>query len=324
MLRTTGYISLVLLLCAAGLSGPVAAAEEKEQGPKARPGLLYSHVIALTSIDPPRWYGSPPSMEKAAVYTRDVFAANGGRIEVQEFEAEGEKYRNVIASYGPKDGPRFIVGAHYDVCYQQPGADDNASGVAGLLELARLLGEGPEPSVRVDLVAYALEEPPFFGTDQMGSAVHARSMKKDDITVIGMISLEMIGYFTDRKDSQRYPSILLKPFYPDRGNFIAVIGNFSSRKLKNTLKEHMSQVKGLEVSTLTAPSFMSSAGFSDHRNYWEQGYKAVMVSDTSFFRNPNYHEPTDTPDTLDYGQMALVVDGVYRSVLSLTGAGRDK
>ncbi len=256
-------------------------------------------------------------MERAVVYIKDILSENGGRIEVQTFEVGKTLYKNVIASYGPKEGPRIVVGAHYDVCYAQPGADDNASGVAGLLELSRMLNEGSPPDLRIDLVAYALEEPPFFGTDEMGSAFHARSLREQGVEVKGMLSLEMIGYFSDEEDSQRYPSILLRPFYPDTGDFIAIVSDFGSRKLKKLVRKNMLTVEGLDVRTLTAPSFFMGVDLSDHRNYWKQDYPAVMVTDTSFFRNPNYHEPTDTADTLDYRMMALVVEGVYRAITDL-------
>ncbi|HZG51707.1 MAG TPA: M28 family peptidase, partial [Pyrinomonadaceae bacterium] len=198
-----------------------------------------------------------------------------------------------------------------------PGADDNASGVAGLIELAYLLG-GTPPAVRVELVAFALEEPPYFRSPFMGSAVHAASLRAQGFAVRAMLSLEMIGYFSDQPDSQHYPVSFLKAFYPSQANFIAVVGKMDQGRTVRRIKKAMAEASPLPVYSINAPRSIPGVDFSDHLNYWNEGYDALMITDTAFYRNPHYHTSADTPDTLDYRRMASVVQGVYAAVLSLT------
>ncbi len=261
---------------------------------------LEATVRFLTSISPARSFSNPDSMKRAADYISQKFQEYGLEPSQQEFMAAGRRYVNIIASAGPREGNRVIVGAHYDVCGNQPGADDNASGVAGLLDIARFAKEHESAlRYRIDFVAYALEEPPFFGTTQMGSYAHAESLYKNNVRVKGMICLEMIGFFTDAKKSQSYPLSILRLFYPTTGNFISVVGNFGSSSLANNMARHL-KATTVGVSKLQAPSFLTGVDFSDHRNYWKFGYEAVMVTDTAFYRNANYHEKTDTISTLDF------------------------
>ncbi|HEX2236918.1 MAG TPA: M28 family peptidase, partial [Gammaproteobacteria bacterium] len=235
----------------------------------------------------------------------------------QPYELNGKTYRNIIASFGPETDERIVVGAHYDsVAANVPGADDNASGVAGLIELARLLGQATLP-MKIELVAYTLEEGQHFRTQRMGSAVHAHSLKERGVPVRAMLSLEMLGYFTDVPDSQHYPHPLLKLFYPSRGNFIAVVGKLDQPLIVRRVKSAMRDASKLPVYSINAPLWVPGIDFSDHRNYWDAGYDAVMITDTAFYRNPNYHTPHDTPDTLDYTRMAMVVQGVYAAVVVL-------
>jgi Zn-dependent M28 family amino/carboxypeptidase len=264
----------------------------------------------------PRSEAYPDNLDKTANYIEQKFKAAGGRVSFQPFSTGGRTYRNVIGSYGPETDERIVVGAHYDAFSIYPAADDNASGLAGLLELARLL-QHTAPKLRVDLVAFTLEEPPFFRTDLMGSAVYAESLRATGAKVRGMFSLEMIGYFTDSEDSQQFPNILLKMLYPSRGNFITVVGRFSDIGLTRSVKKSMKGACSLPVYSLTAPSFFPGIDFSDHMNFWNRGYPAVMITDTAFFRNTAYHTPQDTADRLDYQKMADVVEGVYAAVISL-------
>ena len=274
-------------------------------------------VHYLSTMSPPRNYIYTDSLVNSANYISQEFINHGLIPERQKFEVSGNKYENVIASVGPKEGIRMIVGAHYDVCGDQPGADDNASAIAGLLEIARFakLHES-EFAYRVDFVAYTLEEPPFFGTTNMGSYVHARFLHENKIDVRGMICLEMIGFFTDRKKSQRYPLSLMRLFYPGTGNFIAVVSNYGSSSLLKQVSQHL-KATSLKVETLKAPSFLVGVDFSDHRNYWEFGYDAVMITDTAFYRNPNYHKRSDTMDTLDFSRMKEVVKGICWFLLNM-------
>ena len=208
----------------------------------------------------------------------------------------------------------MVVGAHYDVAGEQPGADDNASGVAGLLELARLL-KGQSFRQRVELVVYTNEEPPFFRTPYMGSAVHARSLAESGKRASLMLSLECIGYFSDEPGSQDHPVRLLNAIYPTTGNFISLVGFYEDGDVSRQVKTAMKSASDLPVYSINAPSFVVGVDFSDHLNYWNEGFVGMMVTDTAFYRNKAYHTPRDTADRLDYGRMAKVVDGVRAVVM---------
>ena len=278
---------------------------------------LRRHVYTLSMHLPPRAPNSA-MLDATADYIRGEFVQYSDRVHDQEFQVEGETFRNVIARFGPATGPRIVVGAHYDTAGGLPGADDNASGVAGLIELARMFERSP-PTTAVDIVAFTLEEPPFFRTGQMGSAVHAKALRNDGVVVVLMLSLEMIGYFDDRPNSQFYPMLLLKPFYPSIGNFIAVVGNLSQLSVVRKTKRIMAGATTLPVFSLNGPSSIPGVDFSDHINYWQQGFPAVMITDTAFYRNPTYHTAEDTPDRLDFDRMAQVVQGVAAVIYEFYG-----
>jgi Zn-dependent M28 family amino/carboxypeptidase len=284
--------------------------------PHVSPERLQTHVRELATTYSPRDWTDPENLDRAAAYISNEFKSAGARVEEQKFVVDSQNYKNIIASFGPETSERVIVGAHYDTCGGRPGADDNASGIAGLIELAHLLGKS-KLNTRVDLVAYTLEEPPFFRTEQMGSAVHAASLKEKNVPVRAMICLEMIGFFTDNSDSQAYPIFALRALYPDRANFIALVGTFDDVKLVRRVKRAMLSANDLPMRSINAPRSLTGVDFSDHLNYWKQDYPAVMVSDTAFYRNRRYHERDDTPDTLDYAKMAQVVEQVYAGVVDL-------
>ena len=279
---------------------------------------LYKDVEFLTSLQPARNFRNLNSLNAAADYIREEFEKLEGEVEVQKYTVEeGYEYQNIITSFGKKDAPRIVVGAHYDVCGEQPGADDNASAVAGLLEMARLVNElKPDLKYRVDFVAYSLEEPPFFRTPYMGSAVHAKSLHDENVEVELMICLEMIGYYSEEKGSQNYPISLLKLFYPNRGNFIAVIGKRGQGKAIKAVKKSMKQVAKIDVRSISAPAALPGIDFSDHQNYWKYDYDAVMINNTAFYRNPHYHETSDTIETLDFDKMREVVRGAYWALVN--------
>jgi Zn-dependent M28 family amino/carboxypeptidase len=278
---------------------------------------LKETIEALTTIRPYRNSENPGSLRKAAAYIQQRFLEYDLKTEEQEFEAEGNRYFNVIATLGPEKAERIVIGAHYDVCDEQSGADDNASGIAGLLEIARLLSvSGRNLKYRYDFVAYALEEPPFFATKQMGSYMHARSLHDAKVRVKGMICLESIGYFSEKEESQHYPLGFMKWFYPRTGNFIAVVGNLKSGPFLREVKKHM-RAASIKIESLNSPAWLPGVDFSDHRNYWAFGYPAVMITDTAFYRNPNYHMPTDAPDTLDFEKMEEVIKGVAWFLLNI-------
>lgn len=283
---------------------------------KLEPATLRAHVEKLSVDFAPRDYKRIWNLNKCADYISGHFNGAGAAVSEQTFEVKGKIYRNIIAQFGPETESRIVVGAHYDSCGDTPGADDNASGVAGLIELARLLGK-TELSQQVELVAYTLEEPPFFGTGNMGSARHAYSLRLAEVDVEAMLCLEMIGYFSDEEGSQQFPSIFLKMLYPSRGNYISLIGSMGDSNLIRKVKASMRSATTLPVHSMTAPKGFPGLDFSDHRNYWNHGYTAIMITDTAFYRNHRYHGLSDTVDTLDYDRMAMVVLGVYEAVLHL-------
>jgi hypothetical protein len=281
------------------------------------PARLKAHVSMLSVTLAPRDHGHPQNLDRVAAYIAKEFKKATETVSEQPFQVYGQTYRNVSAFFGPDTRERIVIGAHYDSAGELPAADDNASGVAGLIELAHLLGKAPLKT-RVELVAYTLEEPPYFRTQHMGSAVHAASLKQQNIPVRLMLSLEMIGYFTDAPNSQSFPVNILNLFYPSQGNFIAVVGKIGQGAAVRRIKRAMRSASPLPVYSINAPPALPGIDFSDHCNYWDAGYNAAMITDTAFYRNSRYHSAQDTPDTLDYQRMAMVVQGVYATVLSET------
>ncbi len=272
--------------------------------------------VSYLSVDcAPRSASHPKNQAKTVRYIADAFSKTGAEVKLIPFTAAKKTFVNVSAIFPGKTDKRIIVGAHYDTCGDTPGADDNAGAVAGLLALANML-KGSRHDCAIELIAYANEEPPFFRTGDMGSARHAKAIIADKIDVKAMLCLEMIGYFSDEEGSQSYPIPGMELFFPDKGNFIAIIGNWDSitpaRHIQRSMKPYIPTVR------LNMPAIGDSGlDFSDHRNFWAAGLPAVMITDTSFYRNPNYHEPTDTPNTLDYARMAKTVAGIYQAVISL-------
>jgi Zn-dependent M28 family amino/carboxypeptidase len=283
---------------------------------------LEGHVRKLCEEFFPRDAFHPENLDRAAAYVRSQFEETGARVADQPFVVEGHTYRNVVASFGPETREHVVVGAHYDACGELPGADDNASGVAGLIELAGLLAGAPLSS-RVDLVAFTLEEPPSFGSPAMGSAVHAKSLREAGARVRAMLALEMIGCFSDEPGSQQFPLPLLRLFYPGRGNFLALAGRLVEIGLLRRVRASMRAASPLPVRSIAAPRGLFGIDLSDNVSYWDQGYPALMVTDTAFFRNERYHTAEDTPDTLDYPRMAEVVPGLFRAVVDLAGEPLD-
>jgi Peptidase family M28 len=304
------FLAVSLILC--GLSN------KKFEHPDTGVSIdkMKESVKFLCAIKPARNYRNLASLEKSAKYISNKMKAYGLVPKVQEFKVNGSVYKNIIASVGPKDSERIIIGAHYDVCGKQPGADDNGSGIAGLLEIARFVKKFEKKiKFRIDIVAYSLEEPPFFGTKDMGSYIHAESLHKQKIKVHSMLALEMIGFYSDKKKSQKYPLKILGSFYPDKANFISVVGDFSSSNLVNAVKKQLKFTK-VKVESIKTSSMVTGMDFSDHRNYWKFDYKAAMITDTAFYRNANYHRKSDTPDTLDYKRMKEVVKGICWYILN--------
>ena len=313
-------ILLLLLFCVVLLyvTQPLLWVKKASSTSTVSAARLRAHVEKLCGPSLfPRHSSQPANLDLAAEYIRSELTQARGRVSDQPFTVEGKSYRNVISLFGPDTKERIVVGAHYDAAGKMPGADDNASGIAGLIELAYLLGNSALP-LKVELVAYTLEEPPYFRTPNMGSAFHAQALKRENAIVRAMLALEMIGYFSDNKNSQDYPVGLLSFIYPNQGNFIAVVGKVGQASIVRNTKQAMSDASSLPVYSLNGPGSIPGIDFSDHLNYWQVGYQAAMISDTAFYRNANYHKATDTPEKLDYQRMAQVVEGIYAAVKHLS------
>lgn len=289
-------------------------ASEVAPSPDAAAQRLKRDVVMLADGMVPRDAAHPAQLRAASAYIASAFKEAGLAPELQPIDA-APAYANVIAAIGPRAAPRLIVGAHYDAAGPYPGADDNASGVAGVLELARRLA-GETLTLRVDLVAFCLEEPPHFGLATMGSHAYAQRLRREGVQVRAMLSLEMIGYFADADGSQQYPHAAFKLLYPSRGNFIAVVGRWQETALVRRIARAMRNASPLPVEAFNGPASTPGLALSDHASFWAAGYKAAMVTDTAFLRNPHYHTAQDTPATLDYTRMAQVIDGLAAAILA--------
>lgn len=286
--------------------------------PSTADSLYLEEVVRIISREiGPRDYVMLEALNQTRDYIKTELESFGYSVSLQEYDLFGHKYYNVIAEMGPITEKSLVIGAHYDSCGVFPGADDNASGVAGLLMLASMLADQERQlQYGIEFVAYTLEEPPWFRTQSMGSYQHARRLSEKDRKLIGMICLESIGYYSEEPGSQHYPLMAMKRLYPDKAEFIAIISNYKSRNMNNQMLHYMNQ-EDIPSLSLKAPARLRGVDFSDHLNYWEFGYPAVMITDTPIYRNPNYHTAEDTMEKLDYRKMAEVVNGIYRYTLSV-------
>ena len=307
---------------------PIILPSSEKSGRSVDAERLKTHVKTLSETFVPRDWKHVENLDRAAHYITQELIEGGGHVTEQAYRMRGdntmrgETYRNVIASFGPDTGERIVVGAHYDAYSEYPAADDNASGVAVLIELARLLNGNSLP-MRVDLVAYALEEPfaegalGNFRTPDGGSAVHAASLKAAGIRVRLMFSLETMGFFSDEKNSQGFPISLLKYFYPTQGNYVLVVSRLGQMGEVRTVKSAMRGATELPVYSINAPASVEGIDYSDHYNYWKNGYPAVMITDTAFNRNKAYHTAGDTADRLDYRRLAMATQAIHDAVLAM-------
>lgn len=270
---------------------------------------LYKHVEFLTSIYPYRNYKNLESLRKTADYIEEEMKKTGLQTARQAWKAKGNVYENIIASYQPEKTKRFILGAHYDVYKEQPGADDNASSVAGLLEIIRLLTEsGWKLDYGIDFISYCLEEPPFFKTKEMGSYIHATSIADSNKEYIGMIALEMIGYYREEKTDIRETS-----FYRNR-LIVSGIRRFDTFNVK--LAELLRAQGKMDSRRLSFADDYRNNGPSDHRNYWTLGIPSVMIIGSGGQGNPHYHTATDTIDTLDFKIMTHAVSSIAHALFN--------
>ena len=250
-----------------------------------------------------------PALEAVALYLETSLKESGFEVATQTYPVSLGTVRNIeVEIRGRSRADEIIlIGAHYDSVYGSPGANDNGSGVAAVLELARW-AKSRQPEHTWRFVLFVNEEPPYFKTELMGSRVYAKRAKQKNEKIVAMYSLETIGYFSDQADSQHYP-FPLNWFYPDRGNFIALVSNFASRKLLRQSLAAFRENAALPSEGIAAPGFITGIDWSDHWSFWEENYPALMVTDTAPFRYPFYHTPQDTPDKLDYTRLTLVVSG---------------
>jgi len=273
-------------------------------------------LIAITKTDLPRNYENLATLNQVAAYIYEELGKVCDTVFYQKYDVNGTTYKNVVGYLGDVTKERIVVGAHYDVCGDQEGADDNASAVVGMLETARLLAKD-RPNDPIEFVAYCLEEPPFFRTEYMGSYVHAKSLFDNQVKVKGMICLEMIGYFDERENTQDYPVGFLSWFYGNKGDFIAVVQKYGNGRFANRVSKLMKKQKLIKTKSIKGPTWLQGLDFSDHQNYWKFDYSAVMITDTAFYRNKNYHQKTDTMETLDLPKMAKVIDQVFLTIKNI-------
>ena len=247
----------------------------------------------------------------------------GYGVERLEYDVSGIRCSNLIATRegSTRRNEILLLGAHYDSVVGSPGANDNASGVAALLETSRMF-QALEPALTVRFVAFVNEEPPFFGTGQQGSMVYAQAARRrgDDIRL--MASLETIGCYSSEPGSQGYPP-LFRFFYPDCGNFIGIVSDFRSRAAMRRFAAAFRANCDFPLQTASTFRFVPGVAWSDHDSFWRQGYPAVMVTDTAFYRYRHYHAPTDTPDKLAYPELANVTLGLFRAFAALASEGVD-
>ena len=282
------------------------------------PGRLRADITVLATVIGRRsvWY--PEGLQQSVDFLQEELRKVRLEPNRQSFHVRGVDCHNIEVEIFGASRPEeiIIVGAHYDSVDDSPAANDNGSGVAATLALARhFAGSRPERTLR--FVFFVNEEPPFFMTDEMGSLIYARRCRGRGEEIRAMFSLETIGYFNDRPGSQSYPLGLLDKIYPDRGNFIAFVSNLRSRKLMKDALKTFEDHGSIPVEGAALPGFIPGVGWSDHWSFWEQGYPAVMVTDTAPFRYPYYHTTEDTPEKLDYDRMSLVVEGLTHVVTRL-------
>lgn len=324
ILKAVLFFLFILIFLVLFTKNPVFIPQRIQHGLSISEENLKNHVDKISS-----WVGRNPEnielLNQTAEYIRDEWMKQGYEVKEQKYQVKNKYHqdvevKNLMVTYNDQSDvsqKTIVVGAHYDVWSNLPGADDNASGVAGLIELTRLVKEqNPKLDSRIEFVAFTLEEPPFFDTDKMGSFVHAKSLKEQNRKVSLMLSLEMIGFFSEEPNSQNYPIPLLNKMYSDKGNFIALVGEFGEWFISRKVKTYFQQMTDLPAYSINTTKYMEGIDWSDHLSYWKQGYPALMVTDTSFLRNKNYHQPTDTADLLDYKKNAQVVLGVYGIIIN--------
>jgi len=273
------------------------------------------HHLAVTIGERSVW--NPAGLRAAADHIEQTFRGLGYAVESQSWESHGQAVRNIEATLtgSLRPGEIVLAGGHYDSVIGTVGANDNATGAAAVLEIARQQA-GRQRSRTLRLVAFVNEEPPHFNAGEMGSQYYARAAARRGDRIVAMLSLETLGYYSDVPGSQRYPF----PFsllYPDRANFIGFVGNVASRQLVRRAIGTFRSVADIPSEGVAAPGFIPGVSWSDHGSFWPHGYPAIMVTDTALFRYPHYHTPEDLPQHIDFARLARVVTGISRVVEAL-------
>lgn len=300
-------------------SGPLAPLNDHQLETR---DALHAHLRNLTANHAERNIATGrPGLEAAADYIMQRLRGYGYEVRVQPYTVAGVQVRNLVAQKTGIEKPDevMVVGAHYDSANGSPGADDNASGVAALIQLAYLFKDRT-PARSIQFVFFTNEEPPYFHTTNMGSTMYARWLRHRKADVIGMISLECLGVYSDAPHSQRYPA-MLGPLYGDKADFIAFVGNLSSRGFVRRMVQAFRVSASFPSEGIAAPESFPWAGWSDHWSFWEEDYPAVMVTDTASYRYQHYHKATDTVDKLDIDRMARVVSGLDTAISDLASGG---
>jgi hypothetical protein len=327
-----GGLALALLGLCSGM-----ACDRGQSGEGKRPVVdtqetverLQEHVRHLTVTIGERSVRIPENLERTAVYIESFYQGIDLPAHREPYPYRDFTVANISArlDFSGKSSKNYLIGAHYDSVSGTVGADDNASAVAVQLETARqlkTLQDKKKMELGLTLVSFALEEPPAYATRQMGSRIYAEKAKKNKEKIDGMLCLEMVGYTCRQPGCQDYPFPLMFMDYPKEGNFIGIVGNLGSMGLTNSLYEAFQRNPRLPVVKLTVPLggwAMPSVRLSDHASFWDQGYKAVMITDTAFYRNPHYHSPSDTMDKLDFQFMAELVESLVIFFEQVGGEG---
>jgi Zn-dependent M28 family amino/carboxypeptidase len=324
--RVLVALAIVLLIAAAFVPYMTMMPGKSARGPlpplsddgRALASELERDVRALAHAIGERNVHRPKALSAAERHVESSLRLTGLAVARQEYAVEGVACVNFSIEIAGRSRPTEIVviGAHYDSVVGSPGANDNASGTAALLALARRFAHtSHERTLR--FVAFTNEEPPWFHTEQRGSRVYAKACKARGDDIVAMLSLETLGCYSDAENSQRYPISLLNWFYPSRGNFVAFVGNVTSRSLVReaigTFRAHAT----MPSEGAALPSFVPGIGWSDHDSFWSEGYPGIMVTDTAVFRDPRYHTAGDVPDPVDFARLAHVVSSLEHVVTAL-------
>ena len=281
---------------------------------------LRAHVYELAGQIGEHNVFHPAALHAAEAYITEIWRQQGYGVSKQTYSVQDIECANleITCTGNGRNDDVILIGAHYDSVLGSPGANDNSSGIAALLELSRLFKD-ISPGTSLRFVAFVNEEPPFFYWRSMGSMMYAKAAKQLGDPIRYMISLETIGYYRNRQGSQTYPP-LLKYFYPDTGNFIAFVSNLRSRRIMKDCFRVFSSVTDFPVQSIATLAFVPGVSWSDPLAFWRHGYKAFMITDTAFYRYPYYHTSEDTPDKLDYVPFATMTNGLFLMLCQLTNA----